>query len=58
MDKTIAAIKICAEFIIGAIFYCRMAYNEEHMYPMTSYILSLMFFVGMFEVVFYWHALR
>jgi len=58
MDKTIAAIKIGIEFMLGAIFYSRMVYNEELVYPKYCYLLSMLLFMGLFEVAFYWHVLR
>jgi hypothetical protein len=58
MDKTIAAIRLVGEFLIASHFFYQLHLEGRDLYSKTSFFLSGMFFLGLFEIAFYWHILR
>ena len=58
MDKTIAAIKLVGEFMIGSHFFHQLYMEGEGFYKKIPFFITYMVYIVVFEFAFYWHILR
>ena len=58
MDKILATIKLCTEFIIASNLFFQVTAHDKDLAELTPTIIRNMFFVLIFEFVFYWQILR
>jgi hypothetical protein len=58
MDKTLAAIKLVGELIIGSHFVHQLCLEGEGLQKKIPFLITGMLYIVVFEALFYWHILR
>jgi len=58
MDKTIAAIKFCTEFLLGSNLLFQITKADAKIRDIVPFFWRYFFFMVAFELTFYWHVLR
>lgn len=60
MDKVVAAIKVCTQFIIGTLLWLSFTRDmqKENALELIPFVIKAFFIAAAFEFAFYWHVMR